>query len=108
MRRYLLIRIYSENLTAISGEQFIDALMSSVRKYFGEIGVSTIDPKLLRFDPHRSEAIVACQKKSRERIASSCCTHQRNCWIVNSSIDRKNFWYNQELGDLITMFLMQQ
>jgi RNase P/RNase MRP subunit POP5 len=66
MRRYLLIRIYSDNLTALSGEQFNDALLSSVRKYFGEIGVSTIAPKLLRFDPHRFEAIVGCQK-SREK-----------------------------------------
>ena len=71
MRRYLLIRIYSENLTAISGEQFIDALLSSVRKYFGEIGVSAISPKLLRFDPHRFEAIVACQKSQEKELQAA-------------------------------------
>ncbi len=70
MRRYLLIRIYSENHTAISGEQFNDALLSSVRKYFGEIGVNTIVPKLLRFDPHRLEAIVACQSREKDLQAA--------------------------------------
>jgi RNase P/RNase MRP subunit POP5 len=45
--------------------------MASVRKYFGEAGVSTIDPKLLRFDSRRSEAIIACQKKHEAELQAA-------------------------------------
>jgi RNase P/RNase MRP subunit POP5 len=45
--------------------------MASVRKYFGEVGLSIIDPKLLRFDQTRSEAIVACQKNHETELQAA-------------------------------------
>jgi RNase P/RNase MRP subunit POP5 len=39
---------------------------NSVRKYFGEMGLTRIEPKLIRYDPARSEAVVACAKEGAE------------------------------------------
>ena len=58
-RRYLLVRIMSER--AVTEEQFSTALMSTVRRSFGEIGFARIDPKLVRYDSDRLLAIVACK-----------------------------------------------
>jgi RNase P/RNase MRP subunit POP5 len=57
-RRYLLIKVCST--AAVTGEQFTQALTASILKYFGEVGLSRINPKLIRFD--ESKAIVAYAK----------------------------------------------
>jgi RNase P/RNase MRP subunit POP5 len=64
VRRYLLIKVLSEN--RISSEQFNQLLTESVKKSFGEIGFAGVDPKLIRFDTEKSEAIVACE---RDRVS---------------------------------------
>jgi RNase P/RNase MRP subunit POP5 len=58
-RRYLLVRIMSER--TVTEEQFSTALMSAVRRSFGEIGFARIDPKLVRYESDRLLAIVACK-----------------------------------------------
>ncbi len=59
-RRYLLIKVCST--AAVTGEQFTQALTASILKYFGEVGLSRINPKLIRFDSDESKAIVAYAK----------------------------------------------
>ena len=63
-KRYLLIKVVAEK--PLSREQFGNALIDSVRRNFGEIGLSRIDPRLVRYDADRSRAIVSCK---RERVA---------------------------------------
>lgn len=59
-RRYLRIKIYS-SVTATE-EQFSQALTASIVKYFGEVGLSRIAPKLIRFDSRKSSVVVAFTK----------------------------------------------
>ncbi len=68
-RRYLLIKIISER--PLSGEQFGTAVTSSVRRFFGEIGLSRIDPKLVRFDSQESKAVVACRKEGTSELQAA-------------------------------------
>ena len=60
-RRYFLIKLLSDQ--PLSSEQFGSALTGAVQRYFGELGLSRIEPKLIRFDPQESEAVVACKKE---------------------------------------------
>lgn len=60
-RRYFLVKVVSDG--PVSGEQFAGALTGAIRRYFGEVGLSRIEPKLIRFDLERSEAVVACKKE---------------------------------------------
>ena len=60
-RRYFLVKIVSQQ--PVSQEQFGNALTDSVRRYFGEMGMCKIDPRLIRFDEKESKAVVACKKE---------------------------------------------
>ena len=68
-RRYLLIKVVCE--TSLSDEQLLEALTNSVRKYFGEIGLARIDPRLIRFDHNRSTAIVSCSDGGLAQLESA-------------------------------------
>jgi len=59
-RRYFFVRIVSS--PSLSSEQLGRVLTDSVRRYFGEFGLSRIDPRLIRFDSQRCEAIIACRR----------------------------------------------
>jgi RNase P/RNase MRP subunit POP5 len=60
VKRYVLVKVMSQN--SVSSDQFNDLLTQSVRKSFGEIGFIGINPKLIRFNPEKAEAIVACER----------------------------------------------
>jgi RNase P/RNase MRP subunit POP5 len=47
------------------------ALTSSIKTYFGEVGLSNVDPKLIRFDERRSEVIIACQEARVDELQAS-------------------------------------
>jgi RNase P/RNase MRP subunit POP5 len=68
-RRYLLVKVVSDR--PLSSDQFAAALIGSVRRCFGEIGLSRIDPRLVRFNPNRSEAIVACKKDRASELQAA-------------------------------------
>jgi RNase P/RNase MRP subunit POP5 len=60
VRRYLLVRILSER--GLSGDQFNELLIQTVKKSFGEIGFVRVNPKLIHFNAEKAEAIVACER----------------------------------------------
>jgi len=60
-RRYVRIKICSP--VTVTEEQFTQALTASIMKYFGEVGLSRIAPKLIRFDSRRSSVIVGFAKE---------------------------------------------
>ena len=70
-KRYFLVRVCGKGEVTITGEQFLVALIASVRKYFGEIGLSTIDPRLIRFNPQTRTATVACEKEHEEELQAA-------------------------------------
>ncbi|MGD0422708.1 MAG: Rpp14/Pop5 family protein [Candidatus Bathyarchaeia archaeon] len=59
-RRYVRIKICSP--TTVTEEQFAQALTVSIVKYFGEVGLSRIAPKLIRFDSRKSSVVLAFAK----------------------------------------------
>lgn len=68
-RRYFRIRICSSQ--PVTGEQFAATLTASLQKFFGEVGLSTVNPRLIRFDARKSEAIVACQKGREDQLQAA-------------------------------------
>ena len=68
-RRYFRVRVDSPQ--PITGEEFIATLTASLRKYFGEVGLSTVNAKLMRFDPQKSEAIVSCYRGSEDKLQAA-------------------------------------
>lgn len=60
VKRYVLVKIISQSI--ISPDQFNDLLTQSVKKSFGEIGFIAVNPRLIRFNAERAEAIVACER----------------------------------------------
>lgn len=67
-KRYILTRICGEKAATITGEQFAVTIIAAVRKYFGEIGLSIINPRLIQFDPQSRTAILACEKNHEEGL----------------------------------------
>lgn len=68
-RRYFLLKVFSKQ--PMSADQVGMAVTDSVRKYFGEIGLTRIEPKLIRFDSTRSEAVVASRKEGAEEFQAA-------------------------------------
>ena len=68
-RRYFLLKVVSD--VSLSGEEFGKALSDSVQKHFGLLGLSRIDPRLIRFDSGRSQAIVACDKEGAQDLQTA-------------------------------------
>jgi len=68
-RRYLLVKVVSER--GLTNEQLHEALDSSARHYFGEIGLSRIDPRIMRFDAESSTAIVSCERSATPELMSA-------------------------------------
>ena len=61
-KRYLLIRIVSSS--PLSRDQFANAMTDSVRRNYGEIGLSRIDPRVIRYETEQSRAIVSCRAET--------------------------------------------
>lgn len=55
-----MVKVIAEK--PLTREQFGNAVIESVRRNFGEFGLSRIDPRLVRYDSTRSSAIVACKQ----------------------------------------------
>ncbi len=68
-KRYLLVKVVSDS--PLSREQFGNALIDSVRRNFGEIGLSRIDPRLVRYDGNQSRAIVSCKRGRAAELQAS-------------------------------------
>ena len=66
MRRYLLIKVCSRQ--PVTREQITEALTTAILKHFGDVGLSRIEPKLIRFDSHESKAVVAYAKNYADEI----------------------------------------
>jgi RNase P/RNase MRP subunit POP5 len=68
-KRYFLVRVICER--PLSGERFEGALVSSVRRLFGEFGLARIGPKVMRFEATDSEAVIACNKEGAEDLQAA-------------------------------------
>ncbi len=68
-RRYLLVKLVSEK--PLSREEFGNVMMDSVRRNFGQIGLTRIDPRLVRYDAARSNAIIACKRGSETELQAA-------------------------------------
>jgi RNase P/RNase MRP subunit POP5 len=68
-KRYLLVKVISER--PISKEEFASAVVDSVRKNFGEIGLSSIDPKVIRYDGTRSKVILGCNSSAAAELQAA-------------------------------------
>ncbi|MGA2627069.1 MAG: Rpp14/Pop5 family protein [Candidatus Bathyarchaeia archaeon] len=68
-RRYLLIKILYDN--APTDQQFHDALNTSVRTHFGDIGFSRIDPRIIKSDQSTSTSVVSCERNAVRELEAA-------------------------------------
>ena len=68
-KRYILVKVISKH--ALSAERFGSALTDSVRRYFGELGLARVGPKIIHFDTTKSEAIIACNGERVEDLQAA-------------------------------------
>jgi len=68
-RRYLLLRVICER--PVSSEEFGTALINSVRRCFGEFGLSRIEPRLIRFNSEKLEVIVSCKRETMDELQAA-------------------------------------
>jgi len=68
-RRYLLVKVVCDR--KLTNEQFHEALNNSARRYFGELGLSRIDPRIINFDAESSTAIVSCERTATSEFESA-------------------------------------
>jgi len=68
-RRYILVKIVCDR--KFTNEQFHDALYDAVTRFFGELGVTRIDPRIVKFDMESSTAIVSCERSATPEFESA-------------------------------------
>jgi len=68
-KRYLLVKVICER--SISAQLFEAALISSIRRLFGDFGLARMDPKVVSFDATSLEAIVACNSERAEDLQAA-------------------------------------
>ena len=68
-RRYLLVKVIYG--LALTDQQFHEALTTSVRTHFGDIGFARIDPRVIRFDQSTSTSIVSCERSAVRELESA-------------------------------------
>jgi RNase P/RNase MRP subunit POP5 len=56
---------------AISAQLFEAVLIGSIRRLFGDFGLARIDPKVVRFDATRLEAVLACNSDRVEDLQAA-------------------------------------
>ena len=68
-RRYLLVKVVCER--PVTAQLFEAALISSIRRLFGDFGLARIDPRVIRFDATRLEAVVACNSDRADDLEAA-------------------------------------
>jgi RNase P/RNase MRP subunit POP5 len=68
-KRYLLVRI--DCSTPLSKEQFANAVIDSVRRHYGEIGLARIDPRVVRYETEQPRAIVSCRGETSTELQAA-------------------------------------
>ena len=68
-RRYFRVRIASEG--PLLADQFGAAVTDVVRRYFGEVGLVRIEPRMIKFDAQRSEAVFACRRDAASQFEAA-------------------------------------
>ena len=68
-RRYLLVMVVCDR--KLTNEEFHEALDDSAKRYFGELGLSRIDPRVLKFDVDSSTAIVSCERNAAHEFEAA-------------------------------------
>jgi RNase P/RNase MRP subunit POP5 len=68
-RRYVLFRVICNS--KVTDQQFHETLVHSIRRHFGEIGFSRIDPKIIEFNPESLTGIVSCDRAACSELESA-------------------------------------
>jgi RNase P/RNase MRP subunit POP5 len=68
-RRYVLVKVVCDR--KLTNEQLNEVLNSSTKRYFGELGLSRIDPRIIRFDVDSSTAIISCERTATPEFGAA-------------------------------------
>jgi RNase P/RNase MRP subunit POP5 len=68
-KRYFMVRVlFDKQLTE---QHLIEAMAASITKLFGEVGMASINLRLVRYDSERSEAVVVCEKATTNQLLTA-------------------------------------
>ena len=68
-RRYLFVKIVCDR--KLTNEQFHETMDKAAKRYFGELGISRIDPRIMKFDVDSSTAILSCERGAISEFESA-------------------------------------
>ncbi len=68
-KRYFTVRVIFEK--QLTEQRLIEAMATSISKHFGEVGMASINLRLIRYDPERAEAVVACEKPTTNQLLTA-------------------------------------
>jgi len=68
-KRYVLVKIGCDR--KLTREQFQEIMDFATRQYFGELGLSHIDPRLVKFDAESSTAILSCERSAASELEAA-------------------------------------
>ena len=68
-RRYFLLRIVSD--TKLTSEQLIELINDSARRNFGELGLSRVNPRIIKFDMSSSTTVVSCEPRATNEFGAA-------------------------------------
>jgi RNase P/RNase MRP subunit POP5 len=67
--RYLLIKLIAGGTP--TKEEFYSALIDSIKRFFGELGLAEINPRIIAYNDARREAILRCSREATEKLRAS-------------------------------------
>jgi len=68
-KRYILVKVVCDR--KLTNEQLNEALNNSAKRYFGELGLSRIDLRIIRFDAESSMAIISCERNATPEVGAA-------------------------------------
>ena len=68
-RRYALVKAICQS--ELTEQQFREVIEQSLRTCFGELGLCSIDPKIIRFDVASSAGIVSCEQNAVNELETA-------------------------------------
>ncbi len=90
----------------VTEEQFAQALTVSIVKYFGEVGLSRIAPKLIRFDSRKSSVVLAFAKDHVVEMQAALAFIRQVGESEALAATLENLWNYQRPRCIVTTFLI--
>jgi len=68
-KRYFSVRVIVDK--QLTEQHLIETVATSIIKHFGEVGMASMNLRLIRYDPKEGEAVVVCEKATTNQLLTA-------------------------------------